>query len=103
MRDRGAPLLPPGPLGHHPLMPRRNKAPDAERVRFVAPPGTNDFYAEAAGMLGIPADAWMRAELHAAAVRVFEAHGRDTDAAPPVHLRRPPRLQPRIDPREDET
>lgn len=97
-------LLRPPVLGHYAGMarrkkaaPRQKKATDAERVRFIAPPGSNDFYEEVAALEGIRVDAWIRTTLHAAAVRVLEAHGRDLEAVPPVHLKRPPRLQPRMD------
>ena len=82
-------------FGHHGLMPKKPVKKDAVRVHFVAPPGSKPFYKEAAKLAGIPLDAWIRITLHAAATEVFEAHGRDTTDAPDVHIRRPPRLQPR--------
>lgn len=76
-------------------MGKHSKTGDAERIAFVAPPGTRDFYKDAAELEGVQTEAWMRATLHREAVKVFEAHGVDTATAPPVKLRRPPRLQPR--------
>jgi hypothetical protein len=72
------------------------KAKDAERIRFVAPPGSATLYAEVAALEQIPVDAWMSGALHAAAAHVLEAHGRGTAKMPAPHLKRPPRLQPRM-------
>lgn len=94
-------LLGPPPLGHHLFMPAKPK--DAERIRFIAPPGTSELYAEVAKLEGIPVDAWIRIILHKEAVRVLEANGRDTDTLPAPHLKRPPRLQPRWVPDEGDT
>jgi len=79
-------------LGHHRYMPK--KVLDAERVRFLAPAGSSDLYAEVAELEELPVDAWIRIVLHKEAVRVLDAHGRTTDVPP--HVRRPPRLQPRL-------
>ena len=72
-----------------------SRAKDAERVRFVAPPGTSALYARVAALEGVPVDVWIRATLHREAARALEAHGHDAGSMPPAHLRRPPRLQPR--------
>jgi len=68
---------------------------DAMRVHFTAPPGSKRFYREAAKLEGIPLDAWIRIALHAAATEVFEVYGQEPSDVPDIHLRRPPRLQPR--------
>ncbi|MCA9604703.1 MAG: hypothetical protein KC619_03880 [Myxococcales bacterium] len=68
---------------------------DARPVRFLAPLGSAELYAEVAELEGVPVDAWIRIVLHKEAVRVLAANGRRTDGLPPPHLRRPPRLQPR--------
>ncbi|HJL20081.1 MAG TPA: hypothetical protein RMH99_30730 [Sandaracinaceae bacterium LLY-WYZ-13_1] len=76
------------------MPPRKTK--DAERVRFIAPPGSSKLYAEVAALEGLDKDAWIRSTLHDEATRVLEAHGEDTSRMPPRHLKRPPRLQPRM-------
>jgi hypothetical protein len=77
------------------------KAKDAERIRFIAPPGSATLYTEVAALEQIPVDAWVSRALHAQAARVLEAHGRDTARMPPANLERPPRLQPRVDADEE--
>jgi len=82
-------------VGHDPRMPYP-KTEDAERVQFIATPGSKELYAEVAELEGLHLYGWIRATLHREATRVLEAHGRDTSAMPAVHLERPPRLQPRL-------
>ena len=98
-----SPLLSGLLVGHHLPMPFP-KTKDAERVCFIATPGSGELYAEIAEIEGIHLNAWIRATLHREATRVLEAGGRDTSTMPPVHLERPPRLQPRrlIPDEEDE-
>ncbi|HHH27097.1 MAG TPA: hypothetical protein ENK57_01940 [Polyangiaceae bacterium] len=71
-------------------------AKDAQRVSFVAAAGSAIMYRQAAELAGMRTDAWIRAQLHVACMRVFEAHGIDTSGMPPAHIKRPPRLQPRV-------
>lgn len=80
-------------LGHHPGMPYP-KTEDAERVQFIATPGSKKLYKEVAELEGLHLAGWIRATLHREAARVLEAHGRETSDLPEVHLKRPPRLQP---------
>ncbi|MEZ4339110.1 MAG: hypothetical protein R3B82_21025 [Sandaracinaceae bacterium] len=96
------------PAKKAPAKPRSKKAPsvreparDAKPVRFLAPLGSAELYAEIAALEGVPVDAWIRIVLHKEAVRVLAANGRRTDGLPPPHLRRPPRLQPRRLPEDD--
>ena len=91
------PLPRPPLIGQNRLMSiSTRKAEDAERICFVSPAGTSSLYDEVAALEGLPADAWIRATLHREAARALERHGRDTASMPPAHLRRPPRLQPRM-------
>ncbi|HJL14533.1 MAG TPA: hypothetical protein RMH99_02685 [Sandaracinaceae bacterium LLY-WYZ-13_1] len=78
------------------------KTKDAERVKFIATPGSKKLYQEVATLEGLHLNGWIRETLHREAKRVLEAHGRDTSNLPPVHLERPPRLQPPLFGPEDD-
>lgn len=91
----GSPLLSAPVLGHDLSMTR--KSHDAERIRFIAPRGTSELYAEVAELEGLPVEGWIRVVLHDEAERILAREGRDTSAMPPPHLERPPRLQPPLD------
>jgi|GEM_PF-3926668 len=97
MLEASRSLLPAPGMRHHLHMGKeRRKTKDAERVRFIAPIGSSALYAEIAALESIPVDTWIRAALHREAARTLKAHGRSTDKMPVPHLKRPPRLQPRM-------
>ena len=83
----------------------KGAAPSAHQmrsVRFLAPVGSPELYARVAALERIPVDAWIRIALHKEAVRALDAHGQPTADLPPPHASRPPRLQPRWVPEDED-